>query len=37
MNKNNIAGPVVRPYAEDLITLQVTFSVHIQTVTPSAV
>ncbi len=34
MNKNNQIGPVVRPYAEDFITLQVAFSVHIQKVTP---
>lgn len=32
MNKN--IGPVVRPYAEGLSTLQVAFSVHIQNVTP---
>ena len=34
MNKNNQIGPVVRPYAEGLSTLQVAFSVHIQKVTP---
>ena len=37
MNKNKKIGPVVRPYAEGLTTLQVTFKVINLVVTPYTV
>ena len=37
MNKNSQFRPVVRPYVEGLTTLQVAFSIHIQSIIPYAV